>query len=157
MKKIASFQVDHTKLTYGIYLSRTDAVGKDVAYTYDIRMKVPNKEPVMDTCSLHALEHLGATYLRTVQKDVPVVYFGPMGCRTGFYLITAKELNEKERLKLVKSMLEWINHFEGKIPGASAKECGNYLDLNLNMAKFEADAFYKKLLKFKKENFVYPK
>lgn len=157
MNKVSSFSVDHTKLKCGIYLSRTDAVGENIAYTYEIRMKVPNKEPVMDTCALHALEHLGATYLRTVQKNVPIVYFGPMGCRTGFNFITSKELGEKERYNLVKSMMEWIKEFHGKIPGASAKECGNYLDLNLDMAKFEADVFYKRLLKFKKENFVYPK
>ena len=156
MEKIASFQVDHTKLLPGIYLSRTDDANGEIVYTYDIRMLTPNKEPVMDTCILHTLEHLGATYLRTVQKEVPIIYFGPMGCRTGFYLITAQELSSEKRCHLVKDMLQWIISFEGKVPGASAEECGNYLDLNLNMAQYQAKAFYQRLLNFSEKNYVYP-
>ena len=156
MEKIASFQVNHRKLKPGIYLSRIDYAGDKAVYTYDLRMLTPNKEPVMDTCIIHTLEHLGATYLRTVQKEIPIIYFGPMGCRTGFYLIVGEELDIAKRGKLVKEMLEWIIAYKGKVPGASPKECGNYLDLNLNMAQYQAKEFYGRMQKFTEQNYTYP-
>lgn len=156
-EKIASFQVNHNKLKPGIYLSRVDKVNNVSIFTYDIRMLYPNKEPVMGTEVIHTLEHLGATYLRNFQNDVPIIYFGPMGCRTGFYLITGKELNYGERLALMVRMFHWILEFKGKVPGASSKECGNYQDLNLKMAKYQARNFYKRLVSFTDSNCEYPK
>lgn len=156
MEKIASFQVDHTKLKPGIYLSRVDTVSGRPVYTYDIRMLFPNKEPVMDTNIVHTIEHLGATYLRTVQKKIPIIYFGPMGCRTGFYLITPQQLNNKARFDLVFSMIQWMIDYKGKVPGASPEECGNYLDLNLGMARYEVQRFKRRMTSFSDKNFTYP-
>lgn len=139
MKTIASFTIDHIKLLTGLYVSRIDKVGEEAVTTFDIRMTRPNTEPVMDTAAAHALEHLGATYLRSDPEwGSKVVYFGPMGCRTGFYLILAGELTSRDVLPLVKRMMEFIAAYEGEIPGASAVQCGNYLDLNLPMAKYHA-------------------
>ena len=123
-EKIASFQVNHNKLKPGIYLSRVDKVNNVSIFTYDIRMLYPNKEPVMGTEIIHTLEHLGATYLRNFQNDVPIIYFGPMGCRTGFYLITGKELNYGERLALMVRMFHWILEFKGKVPELALKNVG---------------------------------
>ena len=139
MKTIASFTIDHIKLLTGLYVSRIDMVGTEAVTTFDIRMTRPNAEPVMDTAAAHALEHLGATYLRSdADWGSKVVYFGPMGCRTGFYLILAGELTSEDVLPLVTRMMEFIANYEGDIPGASAVQCGNYLDLNLPMAKYHA-------------------
>ena len=139
MKTIASFTIDHIKLHTGLYVSRIDMVGDQAVTTFDIRMTRPNAEPVMDTAAAHAIEHLGATYLRSdAQWGSRVVYFGPMGCRTGFYLILAGQLTSKDVFALVKAMMEFIEAYEGDIPGASAVQCGNYLDLNLSMAKWHA-------------------
>ena len=139
MKTIASFTIDHIKLLTGLYVSRIDMVGDQAVTTFDIRMTRPNAEPVMDTAAAHAIEHLGATYLRSdAEWGSRVVYFGPMGCRTGFYLILAGQLTSKDVFGLVKAMMEFIAAYEGDIPGASAVQCGNYLDLNLSMAKWHA-------------------
>ena len=142
MKTIASFTIDHIKLLTGLYVSRIDKVGSEAVTTFDIRMTRPNTEPAMDTAAAHAFEHLGATYLRSdAEWGSRVVYFGPMGCRTGFYLILAGELTSVEVLPLIKRMMEFIASYEGEIPGASAVQCGNYLDLNLPMAKYHAKKY----------------
>ena len=139
MEKIASFQIDHLHLLPGLYVSRVDAVGASCVTTFDLRMTAPNREPVMGTAEVHAIEHLGATYLRNepAWKD-RVLYFGPMGCRTGFYLLLAGRLEPGDVFGLVRGMLDFIIAFEGDIPGASARDCGNYLDMNLSMAKYYA-------------------
>jgi S-ribosylhomocysteine lyase len=158
LKKIPSFTIDHIKLEPGIYVSRIDEVGGDYVTTFDIRLKKPNAEPVINIAELHTIEHLGATFLRNNEewKD-KVVYFGPMGCRTGCYLLMKGQLESKEILELVKEMWEFISGFEGEIPGATAKDCGNYLDQNLPMAKYEADRYLERMEKFTENNLVYPK
>ena len=139
MEKIASFQIDHLRLLPGLYVSRVDAVGGAAVTTFDLRMTAPNREPVMGTAEVHAIEHLGATYLRNEPEwKGRVLYFGPMGCRTGFYLLMAGELSPLDVFDLVRGMLDFIIAFEGEIPGASARDCGNYLDMNLSMAKYYA-------------------
>jgi len=157
MEKIASFQIDHLRLKPGLYVSRKDRFGSAIITTFDMRLKQPNKEPVIDQSALHTLEHLGATFLRSHKEWAErVVYFGPMGCRTGFYAIFEGDLNPEAILPLIKEMLEWIITFEGKIPGASAKECGNWQEQNLEMAKWEARRYASLLEKATSENFNYP-
>ncbi len=144
MKTIASFTIDHMELLPGIYVSRKDSLGEGmgVVTTFDIRMTRPNFEPVINTAEIHAMEHLGATFLRNHEKwAAQIIYFGPMGCRTGFYLLMAGERSSEEVAPLVREMMEFIRDYEGEIPGASARECGNYLDLNLEMAKYYARRF----------------
>ena len=142
MEKIASFTINHLKLLPGVYVSRKDAVGSEVLTTFDLRMTAPNREPVMNTAEMHAIEHLAATYLRNDPEwSDKIIYFGPMGCRTGFYLILAGDLTSKEVLPLVTKTYESIRDFEGDIPGAAAKDCGNYLDMNLPMAKYLAKRY----------------
>ena len=139
MEKIASFQIDHLRLLPGLYVSRVDAVGDAAITTFDLRMTAPNREPVMGTAEVHAIEHLGATYLRNEPGwKGRVLYFGPMGCRTGFYLLLAGRLQPTDIFALVRGMLDFIIAFEGSIPGASARDCGNYLDMDLAMAKYYA-------------------
>lgn len=147
METIASFTVDHMRLLPGVYVSRKDCTGQDVVTTFDIRLTRPNFEPVMNTAEIHTIEHLGATFLRNheTMKD-KVVYFGPMGCRTGFYLIMAGDLESDQIIPLVREMFEFIRTYEGEVPGASKEECGNYLDLNLPMAKYLADRYLEKVL-----------
>ena len=147
MEKIASFTIDHIKLQPGVYVSRKDHIGVEVITTFDLRMTSPNEEPVMNTAEVHTIEHLAATFLRNhpVYKD-KTVYFGPMGCRTGFYLLLAGDLSSKDIVPLMIEMFEFIRDFEGEIPGASAKDCGNYLDMNLGMAKYLADKYLKNVL-----------
>ena len=147
MEKIASFTIDHLKLLPGIYVSRKDNVGGSVVTTFDIRMTRPNFEPVMNTAEIHTIEHLGATFLRNDEeyKD-RVIYFGPMGCRTGFYLILAGSYESKDIVPLMVRMYEFIRDFEGEVPGASAVCCGNYLDMNLPMAKYLADKYLSEVL-----------
>ncbi len=135
MEKIASFKVDHLKLDKGLYVSRVDRKDGVALTTFDLRMRKPNFEPVMDMPALHTIEHLGATFLRNARKD-EVVYFGPMGCRTGFYLVMFGDLKSKDVLGLVTEMCDFIIGFRGDIPGAKPEECGNYLEQNLDMAKF---------------------
>lgn len=139
MEKIASFTIDHLRLRPGLYVSRKDRIGAENVTTFDLRITAPNIEPVMNTAEVHAMEHLGATYLRNdpVWKD-RVVYFGPMGCRTGFYLLLSGDLESEDVLPLVADTFRFIRDFSGEIPGASAKDCGNYLDMNLPMAQFYA-------------------
>ena len=137
MEKIASFTIDHIKLQPGVYVSRKDMVGESTITTFDLRMTSTNEEPVMNTAEVHTIEHLAATYLRNEPdwKD-RVIYFGPMGCRTGFYLILAGDLNSRDVLELVKNCFRFVRDFRGDVPGASAKDCGNYLDMNLPMANY---------------------
>ena len=146
MEKIASFTINHSKLQPGVYVSRKDKVGEGVVTTFDLRMTSPNEEPVMNTAEVHAIEHLGATFLRNhpEYKD-KIVYFGPMGCRTGFYLLLAGDYESRQMLPLVTEMYEFIAAYEGEIPGASPMDCGNYLDMNLPMANYWARRYLKVL------------
>lgn len=147
MEKIASFQVNHLVLEPGIYVSRKDHFGNVTLTTFDLRMTTPNKEPVMNTAELHTIEHLGATFLRNdAEWKDRVVYFGPMGCRTGNYMILEGDLDSKDVVPLVTSMFEFIRDFEGEIPGASARDCGNYLDQNLGNAKYLANRYLENTL-----------
>jgi len=159
MKKIESFQVNHLVLKRGIYVSRKDAVGENTVTTFDIRMKEPNNEPVINTAEIHAIEHLAATFLRNHPTyNNLTVYFGPMGCRTGFYVIFKGDLESMDVVDIMKEMYKFIINFEGDIPGADAMSCGNYLDMNLPMAKYEAAKFYNEVLcNLKEENLNYPK
>ncbi|MDR0964200.1 MAG: S-ribosylhomocysteine lyase [Clostridium sp.] len=158
MEKIASFLVNHLALLPGIYVSRIDAVGVELVTTFDIRMTRPNAEPVMNTAEAHTIEHLGATFLRnhpSVSKDV--IYFGPMGCRTGFYLIMAGKRESRDMVELITQMYEFIRDFQGEVPGASARDCGNYLDLNLDMARYCAIRFLETTLyQISEKNLQYP-
>lgn len=158
MEKIASFTINHIKLQPGVYVSRKDKVGEGVVTTFDLRMTSPNEEPVMNTAEVHAIEHLGATFLRNhpEYKD-KIVYFGPMGCRTGFYLLLAGDYESRQILPLVTEMYEFIAAYEGEIPGASPMDCGNYLDMNLSMAKYYARKYMDEVLKERQpERLVYP-
>lgn len=158
MEKIASFTIDHIKLQPGIYVSRKDTVGKETLTTFDLRMTSPNEEPVMNTAEMHTIEHLAATYLRNhpTWKE-RVIYFGPMGCRTGFYLILAGDLESTNVVDLMKEMWTFIADFEGEVPGASAKDCGNYLDMNLPMAKYLAKKYLDNVINnISPDRLVYP-
>lgn len=158
MDKIPSFTIDHEKLKRGIYVSRKDQVGNEVLTTFDIRMKEPNREPVMNTAELHTIEHLGATFLRNhpTYKD-EIIYFGPMGCRTGNYLVMKGDLESKDIVDLMKEMFAFIAEFDGEIPGAAPKDCGNYLDQNLGMANYEAKKYLNEVLEnIQEENLIYP-
>ena len=136
MKKIASFTIDHERLLPGLYVSRKDTRGGVAVTTFDLRFRTPNKEPVMDMPAIHTIEHLGATFLRNGKRKEDVVYFGPMGCRTGFYLLLFGDLTVEETVEEVLAMCDFILDFEGDIPGASAVECGNYSEQSLAMAKY---------------------
>lgn len=147
MEKIASFTIDHIKLQPGVYVSRKDTVGTETITTFDLRMTSPNEEPVMNTAEVHTIEHLGATFLRNhpTYKD-KTIYFGPMGCRTGFYLLLAGDLSSREIVPLIVEMFEFIRDFKDEVPGASPKDCGNYLDMNLPMANFLAKKYLDNVL-----------
>ena len=147
MEKIASFTIDHLKLVPGVYVSRKDTIGKEVITTFDLRMTSPNDEPVMNTAEVHTIEHLAATFLRNhpVYGD-KTIYFGPMGCRTGFYLLLAGDLTSKEMVPLMIEMFEFIRDFKDEVPGASPKDCGNYLDMNLPMANYLAKRYLDNVL-----------
>lgn len=153
MEKIASFTIDHIKLQPGIYVSRKDHVGAEVITTFDLRMTSPNDEPVMNTAEVHTIEHLGATFLRN-HKDFSdkTVYFGPMGCRTGFYLLLAGDYCSEDIIELLKELFTFIAEFNDEIPGASAKDCGNYLDMNLPMANYLARKYLNEVLESITEN-----
>ena len=158
MEKIASFTIDHNKLLPGIYVSRQDNINGQIITTFDIRMTAPNREPVMNTAEMHTIEHLAATYLRN-HKDYKnkTVYFGPMGCRTGFYLILAGDLKSKDIVPLVTELYRFMSEFEGEVPGAAAKDCGNYLDMNLPMARFISKKFLTEVLEnITEERLIYP-
>lgn len=147
MNTIASFTVDHLTLLPGVYVSRKDSIGSDIVTTFDIRMTRPNYEPVMNTAEIHAIEHLGATFLRNHPgMGEKIVYFGPMGCRTGFYLILAGDYESAQIVSLLTEMFTFIRDFEGEIPGAAPEACGNYLDLSLPMAKYCADRYLTEVL-----------
>ena len=142
METIKSFTVDHKRLLPGVYVSRNDSTGHDVVTTFDIRMTRPNFEPVMNTAEIHTLEHLGATFLRNHEEwGDKIIYFGPMGCRTGFYLLLAGDYESEDIISLLREMFEFVCHFEGEIPGAAPEACGNYLDQNLPMAKYLAEKY----------------
>ena len=158
MKKIESFQVDHERLNRGVYVSRKDIVGDHVVTTYDIRMKRPNREPVMNTGVMHAIEHLGATFLRDHEiYSHNTIYFGPMGCRTGFYLILKGELSSMDIVPIIHEMFTFIAVYDDEIPGADPVSCGNYQDMDLKEAKLEASVFLNETLeKMTSENLIYP-
>ena len=159
MEKIASFTVNHLKLLPGVYVSRRDTAGDTHVTTFDIRMTRPNFEPVMNTAEIHTIEHLGATFLRNhrIYKD-RVLYFGPMGCRTGFYLLLTGDYESADIVPLLQEMFVFIRDYEGEVPGAAAKDCGNYLDQNLGMAKWQAQKYLDTCLYcIREENLVYPK
>ena len=158
MKKITSFTIDHIKLIPGVYVSRKDNVGAETITTFDIRMTSPNDEPVMNTAEMHTIEHLAATFLRNHEEFGPkIIYFGPMGCRTGFYLLLTGDYESKDIIDLLKDMFVFIADFEGEVPGASAKDCGNYLDMNLPMAKYVAKKYLHDVLEdISEERLVYP-
>ncbi len=159
MEKIASFTVNHLDLERGIYVSRKDKVGEHTVTTFDLRMTRPNKEPVMNTAEVHTIEHLGATFLRNHKEySDKTIYFGPMGCRTGFYLILTGDYASKDIVDLMIEMYEFIRDFEGDVPGASPRDCGNYLDINLPMAKYLAKRYLDETLYIiNDKNLIYPK
>ena len=157
MEKIASFTIDHIKLQPGLYVSRRDRIGAETVTTFDLRITSPNDEPVMNTAEIHAMEHLGATYLRNDPEwSDRVIYFGPMGCRTGFYLLLAGDLTSEEILSLMKNCFRFMAEYDDEIPGASAKDCGNYLDLNLPMANYWAKRYLALLEHITPDRLVYP-
>ena len=158
MEKITSFTINHLLLQPGVYVSRKDPVGDTIVTTFDLRMTSPNEEPVMNTAEVHAIEHLGATFLRNHKEWSPkVLYFGPMGCRTGFYLLLSGDYESKDIVPLMIEMWEFIRDYEGEIPGASPRDCGNYLDMNLPMAKYLAKKYLDEVLyHITADRLVYP-
>jgi len=157
MEKIASFTIDHLLLQPGVYVSRVDKIGAETVTTFDLRMTSPNEEPVMNTAEMHTIEHLAATFLRNhPQWKDRTIYFGPMGCRTGFYLLLAGRLSSRDIVPLMQDMFAFIRDFEGEVPGASAKDCGNYLDMNLPMAKYLAAKYSALLQQIPDDRLVYP-
>ena len=157
MKKIPSFTVNHEKLIPGIYVSRKDEVGNEIITTFDIRMKIPNREPVVHGNAIHTIEHLAATFLRNdAEWKDRVIYWGPMGCLTGNYLILKGDLESRDIVDLMKRTFQFIADFEGEIPGASPRDCGNYLFNDLPMAKYEAGKYLEVLNSIKPENLTYP-
>ena len=158
MEKIASFTVDHNKLKRGIYVSRQDTVGAETITTFDIRTKLANQEPAMDISAMHTMEHLGATFLRNHKEwSDKTIYFGPMGCRTGFYIILHGDLESKNIIDLTKEMFDFMAEFEGEIPGTNKIECGNYVSHDLTVAKWESDKYRKEVLSnLQDENLSYP-
>lgn len=157
MEKITSFTIDHLRLQPGLYVSRVDKIGAETVTTFDLRLTKPNEEPVMNTAEVHTIEHLAATYLRNEpQWKDKVLYFGPMGCRTGFYLLLAGNLTPKEVLPLVTDCFRFIRDYRGEVPGASAKDCGNYLDMNLSMANYWGKRYTSLLENITPDRLVYP-
>lgn len=158
MEKITSFTIDHIKLVPGVYVSRKDPAGNATITTFDLRMTNPNEEPVMNTAEMHTIEHLAATFLRNHPTyGSRTIYFGPMGCRTGFYLLLTGDYSSQDILPLSKEMFTFISEFEGEVPGASAKDCGNYLDMNLPMAKYLAKKYLADVLEnITEQQLIYP-
>ena len=157
MEKITSFTIDHIKLQPGLYVSRKDSVGAETVTTFDLRLTSPNEEPVMNTAEVHTIEHLAATYLRNeLQWKDRVLYFGPMGCRTGFYLLLAGDYTSRDVLPLVLDCFRFIRDYRGDVPGASPKDCGNYLDMNLNMANFWGRRYATLLEHITPDRLIYP-
>lgn len=159
MKQIASFTIDHMKLLRGVYVSRKDKIGSETITTFDIRMTRPNFEPVMQTGEVHTIEHLGATYLRNhTEYADKTVYFGPMGCRTGFYLLLGGDYESKDILPLLTEMFEFIRDYEGEIPGATPENCGNYSDMDLTLAKYYAKKYLDEILyQINDTHLIYPR
>lgn len=157
MKKIPSFTVNHLTLQPGVYVSRQDAVGEEIITTFDVRMKAPNREPVVHPNALHTIEHLAATFLRNhpVWAD-RIIYWGPMGCLTGNYLIVKGDLTSAEILPLMVETFRFVSSYEGEIPGASPRDCGNYQLMDLTMARWEAAKYLEVLENATEENLVYP-
>lgn len=157
MEKITSFTIDHIRLQPGLYVSRKDAVGSETVTTFDLRLTSPNEEPVMNTAEVHTIEHLAATFLRNapVWKD-RVLYFGPMGCRTGFYLLLSGDLSSQDVLPLVTDCFRFIRDYRGEVPGASPKDCGNYLDMNLSMANYWGRRYTALLENITPDRLTYP-
>ena len=158
MEKITSFTIDHLRLLPGVYVSRKDPAGDAVITTFDLRMTRPNCEPVMNTAEMHTIEHLAATFLRNhpVYGD-KIIYFGPMGCRTGFYLLLCGDFQSVDIVPLMPELFEFIRDYEGEVPGACAKDCGNYLDMNLPMAKYLARKYLDEVLyDIGEDRLVYP-
>ena len=157
MKNIASFTIDHTKLLPGIYVSREDTVAGNIITTFDLRVCTPNTDEVMNTGAIHAAEHIIATFLRNHPHwEDKVIYFGPMGCRTGFYLILADQYTSEEVLPLVLECFQFVANYSGAIPGASAVECGNYRDMDLEMANEYAKTYCDVLTNITIDRLVYP-
>lgn len=150
MEKIASFTIDHLKLMPGLYVSRKDRENNTTVTTFDLRFTAPNREPVIDQPALHTIEHLCATYLRNGGQKDKIVYFGPMGCRTGFYLLMFGDLEPKDVFQLVVDMCDFVLSFEGEIPGAKPSECGNYSEQNLGMAKYYTAKYREELISNKR-------
>ena len=158
MEKITSFTINHIKLVPGVYVSRKDTVGNEIITTFDLRMTSPNDEPVMNTAEMHTIEHLAATFLRNHNEfGSKVIYFGPMGCRTGFYLLLAGDYESRDIVELMIELFQFIAEFDGEVPGASAKDCGNYLDMNLPMARYLARKYLDEvLLSITEKQLIYP-
>ena len=158
MEKIPSFTIDHIRLNRGIYVSRQDNVGGEMVTTFDVRMKEPNREPVLSPSAIHTIEHLAATFLRNhhVWAD-KIIYWGPMGCLTGNYLIVKGDLTSTDILPLVKEAFAFVAAYEGEVPGATARDCGNYLLMNLPEARWEAAKYLHEVLENATEdNLNYP-
>ena len=157
MKKIPRFTIDHNQLLPGIYVSRKDNVGNDVVTTFDIRMKAPNREPALHPGALHTIEHLAATYLRNNEEwQDRIVYWGPMGCLTGNYLLMKGDMKSEEIVKLMIDTFEFVANYNGVVPGTEPQDCGNYLLHDLPMARYEAKQYLKVLKNIKPENLNYP-
>ena len=157
MEKITSFTIDHLRLLPGLYVSRKDSVGKEIVTTFDLRMTRPNAEPVMNTAEVHTIEHLAATYLRNHPHWADrVLYFGPMGCRTGFYLLLAGDLTSRDVLPLVTDCFRFVRDYRGEVPGACARDCGNYLDMNLPMANYWGERYVRLLETMDETRMTYP-
>ena len=154
MKKIESFRINHLNLFSGLYVSRKDKRDGVAVTTFDLRITAPNREPVIDMPALHTIEHLGATFLRSGDSKDSIVYFGPMGCRTGCYLVVFGDLCSEDIFPLVCDMCDFIIDYEGDIPGAAPAECGNYSEQNLNMAKYYIKKYRESLVKDRR--FTYP-
>lgn len=158
MKKIPSFEVDHERLLRGIYVSRKDRIGAETVTTFDVRLKRPNVDTVIKSNAMHTLEHLGATFLRNHPVYAEqLIYFGPMGCFTGVYVVLKGDLESVDVIPMMQDMFKFIAEYEGEIPGAAPKDCGNYSDHELAGAKREAKQYYEEiLLQLKDENLHYP-
>lgn len=158
MKRIPSFTIDHLRLSRGIYVSRKDYVGEEVITTFDIRMKEPNREPVLGQGELHTIEHLAATYLRNHETwGDKIIFWGPMGCCTGNYFLMRGDLTSRDIVELMRETFRFIRDFEGEVPGVAAKDCGNYLLHNLPMAKYEAAKYLAEVLDvIEEKNLIYP-
>jgi S-ribosylhomocysteine lyase len=154
--KVASFTIDHDRLLKGIYVSRKDHIGNETVTTFDVRIKRPNIEPPVDMPAMHTLEHLIAVYLRESKWADEIVYVGPMGCRTGMYIIFKGDLESKDVLEPIRSAFEYVVDFEGIVPATTPKECGNYLEHNLTIAQYESKIFLETLNNMKDENMIYP-